>query len=551
MCGIIGYSGAEYAREKLLHGLENLEYRGYDSAGIALWDEGKIEVIKAAGRLSNLRAACGDQCLASHCGIGHTRWATHGVPNDVNAHPHRQGRVTLVHNGIIENYRALRERLEREGYHFLTQTDTEIAAALLDHHMKLHESPVAAIHAATAEMEGAYGFCMLLEGEPDTVYGIRRGSPLIAAKDETGSYVASDVPAIIEYTRQYYLLEEEEVVVAHYGELRFYAPDGTPIEKEAKIANWSVEQAQKGGYPCFMQKEIHEQPRALADTIDGRTKDGFVTFEGDGLPDGFFRDVTKLYISACGTAMYSGMVGKAIIEKLARLPVEVEVASELRYRDPIFTPGCAAVVVSQSGETADTLAALRLFKENHIPVIGIVNVVGSSIAREADYCLYTYAGPEIAVASTKAYSVQVAMMYLLGFRIAADGLVPPPAAEAAECCQLPAACIGHGTGIFPVCRGTEKCRASLLPRAGVGLLAGDGGLPEAQGDQLHSLRGLRRRRAEARDYFPDYRRHPGDSIGDPAQDAGQDDKQCEGSKSPWGACAAHYAGRAGSRPRML
>lgn len=424
MCGIIGYSGAEYAREKLLHGLENLEYRGYDSAGIALWDDGKIEVIKAAGRLSNLRAACGDQCLASHCGIGHTRWATHGVPNDVNAHPHRQGRVTLVHNGIIENYRALRERLEREGYHFLTQTDTEIAAALLDHHMKLHESPVAAIHAATAEMEGAYGFCMLLEGEPDTVYGIRRGSPLIAAKDETGSYVASDVPAIIEYTRQYYLLEEEEVVVAHYGELRFYAPDGTPIEKEAKIANWSVEQAQKGGYPCFMQKEIHEQPRALADTIDGRTKDGFVTFEGDGLPDGFFRDVTKLYISACGTAMYSGMVGKAIIEKLARLPVEVEVASELRYRDPIFTPGCAAVVVSQSGETADTLAALRLFKENHIPVIGIVNVVGSSIAREADYCLYTYAGPEIAVASTKAYSVQVAMMYLLGFRIAADKGAP-------------------------------------------------------------------------------------------------------------------------------
>lgn len=424
MCGIIGYSGAEYAREKLLHGLENLEYRGYDSAGIALWDEGKIEVIKAAGRLSNLRAACGDQCLASHCGIGHTRWATHGVPNDVNAHPHRQGRVTLVHNGIIENYRALRERLEAEGYHFLTQTDTEIAAALLDHHMKQHESPVAAIHAATAEMEGAYGFCMLLEGEPDTVYGIRRGSPLIAAKDETGSYVASDVPAIIEYTRQYYLLEEEEVVVAHYGELRFYAPDGTPIEKEAKIANWSVEQAQKGGYPCFMQKEIHEQPRALADTIDGRTKDGFVTFEGDGLPDGFFRDVTKLYISACGTAMYSGMVGKAIIEKLARLPVEVEVASELRYRDPIFTPGCAAVVVSQSGETADTLAALRLFKENHIPVIGIVNVVGSSIAREADYCLYTYAGPEIAVASTKAYSVQVAMMYLLGFRIAADKGAP-------------------------------------------------------------------------------------------------------------------------------
>ena len=419
MCGIVGYVGKRSAQDVLLDGLEKLEYRGYDSAGVALALDGGIRVVKSKGRLTQLRQKLAAQVLAqSFCGIGHTRWATHGVPNDVNAHPHRQGRVTLVHNGIIENYRALRERLEREGYHFLTQTDTEIAAALLDHHMKLHESPVAAIHAATAEMEGAYGFCMLLEGEPDTVYGIRRGSPLIAAKDETGSYVASDVPAIIEYTRQYYLLEEEEVVVAHYGELRFYAPDGTPIEKEAKIANWSVEQAQKGGYPCFMQKEIHEQPRALADTIDGRTKDGFVTFEGDGLPDGFFRDVTKLYISACGTAMYSGMVGKAIIEKLARLPVEVEVASELRYRDPIFTPGCAAVVVSQSGETADTLAALRLFKENHIPVIGIVNVVGSSIAREADDVLYTWAGPEIAVATTKAYSTQLIAQYLLAMKFA-------------------------------------------------------------------------------------------------------------------------------------
>ena len=423
MCGIIGYSGAETAREKLLHGLENLEYRGYDSAGVALWDHGSIQIIKTAGRLTNLRAACGDRCRDSRCGIGHTRWATHGIPNDTNAHPHRQGRVTLVHNGIIENYRALRARLEGEGYRFATETDTEIAAALLDSHLKT-EAPLAAIAAATAEMEGAYAFCMLLEGEEDTVYGIRRGSPLIAAIDDCGCYIASDVPAIIEYTRRYYLLEEEEIVRACHGELSFFHTDGTPLQKEPKTANWSVEQAQKGGYPCFMQKEIHEQPRALADTIEGRTRDGFVSFAEDGLPDGFFRDVTKLYISACGTAMYSGMVGKAIIEKLARLPVEVEVASELRYRDPIFTPGCVAIVVSQSGETADTLAALRLFQENRIPVIAIVNVVGSSIAREADYCLYTYAGPEIAVASTKAYSVQVAMMYLLGFRIAADKGAP-------------------------------------------------------------------------------------------------------------------------------
>ena len=413
MCGIIGYAGAEYAREKLLHGLENLEYRGYDSAGIALWDEGKIEVIKAAGRLSNLRAACGDQCLASHCGIGHTRWATHGVPNDVNAHPHRQGRVTLVHNGIIENYRALRERLEREGYHFLTQTDTEIAAALLDHHMKLHESPVAAIHAATAEMEGAYGFCMLLEGEPDTVYGIRRGSPLIAAKDETGSYVASDVPAIIEYTRQYYLLEEEEVVVAHYGELRFYAPDGTPIEKEAKIANWSVEQAQKGGYPCFMQKEIHEQPRVIRDTLAGRLVAGSLVIDELDMTPAELNLVDRVYIIACGTSYHAGLIAKNLIESWARIPCEVEVASEFRYRNPIITPTTLVVAVSQSGETADTLAAIRDARVKGAKVFGITNVVGSPVARESDGVIYTKANKEIAVASTKSFLGQVVSLTLL------------------------------------------------------------------------------------------------------------------------------------------
>lgn len=419
MCGIIGYSGKEYAREKLLHALENLEYRGYDSAGVALWDAGQVSVIKSAGRLANLRQACGDRCAQSTCGIGHTRWATHGVPSDTNAHPHRQGSVTLVHNGIIENYHELREMLTAEGYVFRTQTDTEIATALMDHYIRRYPA-LEAIRHATEAMEGSYAFCFLLDQEPGVVYGIRRGSPLIAAAEPNGSYIASDVPAIIEYTRDYYLLEEGEIVRADGMGLTFYDSSGSVIQKEKKTANWSVEQAQKGGYPCFMLKEIHEQPTALADTIEGRSHDGFISFRRDGLPDGFFRDVTKLYISACGTAMYSGMVGKAIIEKLTRLPVEVEVASELRYRDPIFTPGCAAIVVSQSGETADTLAALRLFKQNKIPVIGIVNVVGSSIAREADYCLYTYAGPEIAVASTKAYSVQVAMMYLLAFRIAAD-----------------------------------------------------------------------------------------------------------------------------------
>jgi len=419
MCGIIGYSGKNSARSVILTALSNLEYRGYDSAGLALWEEGNIYTSKSQGRLQRLCEQTQGLYQSAHTGIGHTRWATHGCPNHVNAHPHHSGKVTLVHNGIIENYRELKEELTKQGYSFLSETDTEIAAALIDSCTKLLPNKEA-ICAAVAKMEGSYAFCILFDDAPDCIYAVRRGSPLIAAVDASGVYIASDMPAVLEHTRNYYLLEEGELACVEDGVLTILNKSLLPVQKELLTASWSVEQAQKGGYDFFMLKEINEQPRALADTVLTRIVDGLPSFAGDGLPQGFFRDITRIHISACGTALYSGMVGKALIEKLSRLPVDVDIASELRYRNPIINPGEAAIIISQSGETADTLAALRLFKERNIPTIAIVNVVGSSIAREADYCLYTYAGPEIAVASTKAYSVQIAMMYLIGIAAAGD-----------------------------------------------------------------------------------------------------------------------------------
>ncbi len=420
MCGIIGYSGQRSACPVLLTALTNLEYRGYDSAGVALWEDNAVTIVKAKGRLSELKAKVGDTHNAAHSGIGHTRWATHGSPNDINSHPHRQGRVTLVHNGIIENYHQLRSNLEKAGYVFASETDTEIAAALIDSCYKTDIAPLSALGKALDSLEGSYAFGVLFDGEPGVVYGVRKGSPLIAAKDATGGFIASDMPAILEYTRQYFLLEEGEIVRVAPDGMSFFTRELKPFKKELRVAQWSLEQAQKSGYDFFMRKEINEQPKALHDTVSPRLKNGLPDFCEEGLPKGFFKNVRKINITACGTALYCGMVGKALIEQLARIPVEVDMASELRYRNPIFGENEVAIIISQSGETADSLAALRLYKEKGVPVIAIVNVVGSSIAREADYCLYTYAGPEIAVASTKAYSVQVSMMYLLAIAAAGD-----------------------------------------------------------------------------------------------------------------------------------
>ena len=431
MCGIVGYSGSKNAAQVILSALSNLEYRGYDSAGMALWEGGSVRVIKAQGRLENLRRLAEQEEHPGACGIGHTRWATHGSPTDQNAHPHRQGRVTLVHNGIIENYAQLREELLGKGYTFQSQTDTEIAAALID--SCYAGDPAEAIRAALRRIEGAYAFVMLFDGRPGEVYGVRKSSPLIAAVDEDGGYLVSDLPAVLDHTRRYFLLEEGELAVLTGGAPRFFRlEDGSPLEKEEQLARWSVDAARKDGYDYFMLKEIHEQPRALEDTLQGRIRDGLPDLSAE-LPRGFFRDVTKLTITACGTALYAGMIGKAMIEREARIPVEVEVASELRYRNPIPTPGEAVIVISQSGETADTLAALRLYKERGVPVVAVVNVVGSTISREADYCVYTYAGPEIAVASTKAYSVQVGVMILLA--ILAAGEKGLPEAEQRRLCR--------------------------------------------------------------------------------------------------------------------
>lgn len=421
MCGIVGYSGGGNAAQRVISALENLEYRGYDSAGIALWEGDEVRVIRAQGPLQNLKAKLAGETFFGTCGIGHTRWATHGSPTDRNAHPHRQGRVILAHNGIIENCASLRRELEEKGCIFRSQTDTEAAAALID--SCYHGDPFAALSQALPRIRGAYAFAILFDDRPGEVYGVRKSSPLIAAVEEGGGYLASDLPAVLGRTRRYFLLEEGELAVVDRGAPRFFRLDGSPISKGELIAPWSVEAAQKDGYDYFMLKEIHQQPRALADTIQGRISRGVPDFSGE-LPVGFFRDASHITIAACGTALHAGMVGKMLLEREARIPAEVAVASELRYREPVFSPKEAAIVISQSGETADTLAALRLFRERGVPVAAVVNVAGSTMAREADYRVLTHAGPEIAVASTKAYSVQVAVMQLLSILAAGERGMP-------------------------------------------------------------------------------------------------------------------------------
>ncbi|MDD2955774.1 MAG: glutamine--fructose-6-phosphate transaminase (isomerizing) [Oscillospiraceae bacterium] len=418
MCGIVGFTGSKQALDMLLEGLGNLEYRGYDSAGVSVFCGGAIRTVKAQGRLQNLREKLACYPLEGTCGIGHTRWATHGEPSDQNAHPHTTEKLSLVHNGIIENYLELRAELSQKGYSFVSQTDTEVAAKVLD--SCYDGDPAAAIRKASSLLEGAFAFGVLFADRPGEVYAIRRGSPLIVALSEEGNFITSDVTAVLRHTHRYFTLEAEEIVRLTPEGATVWGPDGGTVEKTILTASWSVEQAQKSGYPHFMLKEIYEQPEALKNTVHPRVLSGLPSFEADGIPDGFFQGFDRVQVIACGTAMHAGMVGRMVIEKLARLPVDVDIASEFRYRDPILTPRHLVVVVSQSGETADTLAALRLAKERGCPVLAIVNVAGSTIAREADHVLYTYAGPEIAVASTKAYSVQLGIFYLLGIRIALE-----------------------------------------------------------------------------------------------------------------------------------
>ena len=417
MCGIVGYVGKRSAQDVLLDGLEKLEYRGYDSAGVALALDGGIRVVKSKGRLTQLRQKLAAQALAqSFCGIGHTRWATHGEPSDVNSHPHSTPRVSIVHNGIIENYGILKERLIAKGYTFESETDTEVLVKLID--SCYTGDPLRALQEALAKVRGSYALAVLFRDRPDTIFAVKRESPLIVGWGEGENFVASDIPALLKYTRRYSVLEEGDMAVCTAEGIRFYNEFAEPVQRPVLTADWDMEAAEKGGYPHFMLKEINEQPTAITATVSPRVEDGMPDLRIPQLTDEVLRSIGTVHLVGCGTAMHAGMVGKSAIETLARVPAEVDIASEFRYRDPILNSNDLVIIISQSGETSDTLAALKLAKSRGVPVLAIVNVVGSSIARAADYVLYTYAGPEIAVASTKAYMVQLCVLYLFALRLA-------------------------------------------------------------------------------------------------------------------------------------
>ncbi len=417
MCGIVGYVGNKDCTKILLDGLSKLEYRGYDSAGISVIENDIIKTVKVQGKLENLaKKLKNEEYLHGNCGIGHTRWATHGEPSDINAHPHGNATVSIVHNGIIENYADIKSSLLKEGYHFESQTDTEIVAKLLDYHY--HGNPLDTIIHVLGEVRGSFAFGIIFKDYPDTIYAVRQESPLIVGTNEGENFIASDVPAILKNTRNYYLLESDEIAVLKKDNVEFFDLHKNKISKEIKVADWDMDAAEKQGYEHFMLKEIHEQPEAIKKTLTPRIKDGLPCLDEYNLTDEDLKKYNNIHIVACGTAMHAGVVGKYVIEELANIPVNVDIASEFRYRDPIVTDKDLVIIISQSGETADTLAALKLAKQKGATTLAIVNVVGSSIAREADRVIYTYAGPEIAVASTKAYSVQISVMYLLAFKFA-------------------------------------------------------------------------------------------------------------------------------------
>lgn len=441
MCGIVGYTGTQDALPILINGLEKLEYRGYDSAGIAFFNNDKIDVVKTKGRLSALEEKLATEPNKnSHCGIGHTRWATHGEPTDINSHPHlsNSGKIAVVHNGIIENYIHLKERLISHGYHFVSDTDTEVIAHLLDFYNE--GDIVDATLKVISTVKGSYALGIISSEHSGEIITARHDSPLVIGLSNGENFIASDIPAILEHTRNYCLIEDEEVARITPNGITVYDIDYREIKKEQFTVNWSVEAAEKGGYQHFMQKEIHEQPRAVRDTLSPRIKDGEIDLSELGMTDEELANIARIHIIACGSAAHVGVVTKYLIEKNARVPVECDLASEFRYRAPILNEHDLCIIISQSGETADTLAALREAKRHNVKVLAIVNVVGSTIAREADYVLYTWAGPEIAVATTKAYSTQLCLLYLFTLKLAAaHGTLPIESANilAQKALQLP------------------------------------------------------------------------------------------------------------------
>ncbi|MDL2301272.1 glutamine--fructose-6-phosphate transaminase (isomerizing) [Lachnospiraceae bacterium OttesenSCG-928-D06] len=419
MCGIVGYIGKEQAAPIILDGLSKLEYRGYDSAGMSVFDGEQIVMKKAKGRLKILESLTkGGEELKGTAGIGHTRWATHGAPSDTNSHPHmnKECTISVVHNGIIENYITLKKKLEKKGYIFVSETDTEVLAHMLDYYYK--GNPMEAITKVLHRVEGSYALGIMFAQHPGELFAARKDSPLIVGQNKTGCFIASDVPAILKYTRTVFYVDNQEIVRIKEEGMNFYSVDEEEIEKESVSIDWDADAAEKTGYEHFMLKEMYEQPKTVTDTISPRIKENDIIIEELKMTEEELKSITKIHIVACGSAYHAGMTGKYVIESLARIPVEVDVASEFRYRNPIIEEGNMVIVISQSGETADTLAALRESRQRGFKVLGIVNVVGSSIAREADSVMYTWAGPEIAVATTKAYSAQLVALYLLAMKMA-------------------------------------------------------------------------------------------------------------------------------------
>ena len=423
MCGIVGFAGKQQAAPILLDALSKLEYRGYDSAGLAVRDgEAETKIVKTKGRLKGLvEKTNGGHSMVGSCGIGHTRWATHGEPSEENAHPHSSDdlNVVAVHNGIIENYQELKDKLTRKGYTFYSQTDTEVLTKLIDYYYRKYKvGPIDALAKTMVRVRGSYALAVMFRDFPGEIYVARKDSPMIQGVKDGESYVASDVPAILKYTRNVYYIGNLEMARVTEGEVVFYNLDGDTVDKELVEIKWDAKAAEKAGFEHFMMKEIHEQPRAVEDTVHSVVKDGRIDLSALGLTDAEMRNVSQLYIVACGSAYHVGLVGQYVIEDMARVPVRVELASEFRYRKPILDPDGIAIIISQSGETADSLAALREARDRGLKTLAIVNVVGSTIAREADSVLYTLAGPEIAVATTKAYSAQLIAMYALAMEFA-------------------------------------------------------------------------------------------------------------------------------------
>ena len=416
MCGIVGFVGQDHAKEKIIDGLKRLEYRGYDSAGIALPIDGKIQIRKHVGEIKNLEKIIGEPEFDSSVGIGHTRWATHGAPSDVNSHPHgnEDNSIAIVHNGIIENYQELKEMLAKEhGVEFKSETDSEVIAHLIG--IFYDGDLLEAVNKAVAEMRGAYAVCAIAAAEPDKIVAVRKDAPLVAGIGKGFNFIASDIPALLKYVREVYLIENNETVVLTKDDITIYDEAGKKVKREVFHVTWDADAAEKEGYEHFMLKEIHEQPKGIYETLVRRLNDdGSINLDGITMSKDDIEGFNKVYIVACGTAYHAGLVGKMVIEKMAKVPVEVDVASEFRYRDPFVDENTLFIAISQSGETLDTLAALREAKRKGARVLSVVNVVGSSVARESDDVFYTWAGPEIAVASTKAYTTQLICMYLIG-----------------------------------------------------------------------------------------------------------------------------------------